>query len=66
MKVKIRDQIYDTTIDNIELVLTAKEKKTISKMSSENTKYCSHPSFMRKDEVARFILGEEEDDRPTT
>lgn len=62
MKVKIRKQIFDSSVDSIEITLTEKEKESIKSMPDDTNKYCVHPNFMRRDEVIRFIKGEEEDD----
>lgn len=62
MKVKIRDIIYDSEKDIIEVRLNEREHRSISSMLPETTKYCVPPYFMRKEEVIRFIRDAEEEE----
>lgn len=62
MKVKVREKVYDTDVDDVEITLTMKEKESICSMPEDAEQYCVHPGFMRKDEVIMFIQEEVEDD----
>lgn len=43
MKVKIGDRIYDSNVEPIMLILDKYDKKNISNMKEDATKFCSHP-----------------------
>lgn len=55
MKVKIRNQIYDSNEEPIMIVLHDVEKEHIKNMPSECMKYFSGPSVMGPDEVKAFM-----------
>jgi len=55
VKIKIRNKIYDSSEEPLMLILSDKDKRNIIKMNKEDTKYCVHPDFMKRFEVAEFI-----------
>ena len=59
MKVKVRDMIYDSEKEVIEVIFNSKEHSTISKMSSDIKKYCVPPYFMQDHEIRQFLIEED-------
>lgn len=44
MKVKINDTIYNSEEQPIMVILSSKDKENISKMPTDNGKYCGFPN----------------------
>ena len=55
MKVKIKDQIYDSNEEPIMLILTDIEKEHIRDMPSECTKYASAPDSLGAEGLKAFM-----------
>lgn len=55
MRVKIKDEIYDTEIEPIMLILSQEEKLIIAKMNTAN-KFCSYPEEGYDDEFLRKFM----------
>ena len=52
MKVKIADKIYDSENEPIMIILSDADKKNISNMCPECTKYLSYPEkFFKNDDI---------------
>jgi len=60
MKVKIRNQIYDSSKEPIMIILSDSDKKNIKEMLPECTKYCSFPSSMSEEFAIKFMQEENE------
>ncbi len=59
MKVKISDKIYDSNEQPIMLILEDDDKRNISWMASNATKYCSYPDEgFTEDEIKDFMKTE--------
>lgn len=43
MKIKIGDKIYDSEKQPVMIIISEEEKKQISNMAKEATKYCIYP-----------------------
>jgi hypothetical protein len=43
MKVKIGDKIYDGAVEPIMIILSKEDKKQITEMHPDATKYCQYP-----------------------
>lgn len=54
MKVKINNQIFDSNMEPIMLILNAEEKELISNMGSQ-THFCSFPADMDVNSVQNFM-----------
>lgn len=59
MKVKINNQIFDSNIQPIMLILSDEEKGLISRMGSQKC-FCSFPADMDIDSVQNFMINREE------
>jgi len=55
MKVKIGDTIYDSEKEPIMVILTDNDKRNISRMPLENSKYCSYPNSSDTTEVMEWM-----------
>lgn len=60
MKVKIGDQIFDSNIQPIMVVMEESEKTSISNMSKDNYKFCSYPENMSESKIKEFMKVDEE------
>lgn len=58
MKVKINNQIFDSDIQPIMLILNNEEKELISNMGSQ-TRFCSFPVDMDVNDVQNFMIDRE-------
>lgn len=54
MKVKIGDKIYDSEKEPIMIILSDADKKNITNMLPQCTKYCSFPEEF-KDDIKRWM-----------
>lgn len=57
MKVKIRDEIYNSEDMPIMLILSDEEKRLIEDMIPKNHKFCSFPNRMNIYDVNEFMEG---------
>jgi hypothetical protein len=55
MKVKVGDKVYDSEKEPIMVILSESDKKNISNMLSDATKYCSFPDGMSLEYVKEFM-----------
>jgi hypothetical protein len=55
MKVKIGEEIYDSELEPIMIILDDEEKKQISNMLPECYKYCSAPDIIREEIIRDFM-----------
>jgi len=55
MKVKIRDEVYDSEKEPIMLILSDEDKKLIGSMNIRNYKYCIYPNSMSFRDVEGFV-----------
>ena len=58
MKVKINNQIFDSNMEPIMLILNDEEKELISNMGSQ-TRFCSFPADMDVNSVQNFMIEKE-------
>lgn len=58
MKVKIRDEIYNSEDMPIMLILSDEEKRLIGDMIPKNHKFCSFPNKMNIYDVNEFMEGD--------
>jgi hypothetical protein len=59
MKVKIGNTIYDSNEEPIMLILSELDKKNITWMATDATKYCSFPDDYDLDDIKEFMKTEE-------
>lgn len=57
MKVKIRNEIYDSNKEPIVLILSEEDKINIGNMAQEAQKFCSYPDTMNEEDVKMFMKG---------
>lgn len=59
MKVKIKDQVFDSDQEPIMIVLEGDEKQLISSMSEEDKRFCVYPDTMSEEDIVKFMnIGE--------
>lgn len=55
MKIKIKDQIFDSSQEPIMIVLEDDEKQLIASMTEEDKRFCIYPDTMSEEEVVKFM-----------
>lgn len=55
MKVKIKDQVYDSHLEPIMIILNETEKAQIGNMAQGITRYCSAPDYLPKEDIVNFM-----------
>lgn len=55
MRVKIGNNVYDSSQEPVMLILDEQDKINIRNMSDEATKFCSFPDSMSAEEVKEFM-----------
>ena len=55
MKIKIKDTVYDSSIEPVMIILDDTDKQNIRDMLPECFKYCSYPEFMEEKIIREFM-----------
>jgi hypothetical protein len=55
MKVKIGNKIYDSGNEPIMVILEGNDRKNITNMSPDATKYCSFPGWVDKEFINKWM-----------
>lgn len=55
MKVKIKDQVFDSAVEPIMIVLEGNEKQLIASMTEEDKRFCVFPDDLGEEEALRFM-----------
>lgn len=59
MKVKIKDQVFDSANEAIMIILEGDEKHLIASMAIEDQKFCVYPDEMNEEDILKFMnIGE--------
>jgi hypothetical protein len=55
MKVKIKDEIFDSKREPIMIILSKEDKINIKNMAPNATRYCSFPNLKNKKDIEKWM-----------